>query len=111
MSQIKRLTGYSLKLADEDKKAIKLAAASVYSYLYEWCDEAVKWATDNKESILPLVNKRDGSYRSYYLNQTNEKLMELEIFWGCSATRALYTAVIGYLNQPQTSLHKQLMPD
>tara|TARA_R110002167_G_scaffold204404_9_gene408575 strand:+ start:54008 stop:54355 length:348 start_codon:yes stop_codon:yes gene_type:complete len=106
MSQDKpKLSSHSLKLSDDDLVRIKIACAknSDFKFQYQFFDAAVFWAEQNKASIQPVANKKSGSYRSYYLDKAEEALEGLEKHWDCSITRALYTAVVGYISACETA--------
>lgn len=94
-----KLTGFSLKLSPDDKKRVKLicAASNLIDYQYELFDQAVKWAVENRDSLMPIANTKQGKHQSYYLCESLEELNTLVAHWDCNHTRALYTAVVGYL--------------
>lgn len=94
-----QLNGFSLKLPSDYQKQIKILCAThdEYKYQYSLFDAAVKWAFQNKNEIQPIAQGRTGSLRSYYIKDTSDTLSQLEIFWDCSPTRALYSAIVSFL--------------
>lgn len=94
-----KLTGFSLKLSPSDKKRVKLICASSneIDYQYELFDQAVRWAVENRESLIPIANTKQGKHQSYYLCDSVSELNTLVEHWDCNHTRALYTAIVGYL--------------
>lgn len=94
-----KLTAFTLKLSEEDRKTIKMICAidNSFRYQYQMIDAAVAWAHVQRHNIAALANSKDGDNRSYYVSDSLDNLETLERTWNCNATRALYTAVVSYV--------------
>lgn len=100
MSQRKtELTPFTLKLSEEERKSLKVICAidETIRYQYQVIDEAVFWAVKNHASLVAIANPRLGGSHSYYASKSIDQIRFLEQAWNCTPTRALYTAVVGYL--------------
>ena len=93
------LTAFTLKLSDDNKQLMKLICAvdKSFNHQYQLCDEAVIWAVQNKKKLVAIANTKNGSNRTYYVSESKVQLNILEEQWNCNTTRALYTAVVQYL--------------
>ena len=94
-----KLTAYTLKLSIKDRQAMKLICALDHElkYQYSLFDEAVNWATNNKNDLMAIANPKDGFNKTYYLSNSVDLLKGLEQEWNCNTTRALYTSVVQFL--------------
>lgn len=96
------LTGFSLKFSREDKIRIKqLCIDDSHQFQYQLFDAAVLWSLQNRSKLRALANPKTGSYSSFYISLDVSLLRELEFFWDCGASRALYTAVLSYLSHKE----------
>jgi hypothetical protein len=96
-SEKPKLSPYTLKIKDSDRKAVKLICLEKCFYQYQLLDTAVAWALENKETLVAIANPLDGQHRSFYVSDSVKQLAELEDAWNCNSTRALYTALISYI--------------
>jgi len=57
-------------MGERDHLLVKLLCAnSGRSFQYELLNEAVEWATGRQNPLIPVVNQRNGVYKSYYVSQ------------------------------------------
>lgn len=94
-----KLTAFTLKLSDDDRKKMKLICAvdASFKYQYQMFDAAIYWAIENRDKLIAMANSKDGDNRSYYVCNAVCEIQILEEHWNCTTTRALYTAVVAYL--------------
>jgi len=105
MTKIKKdLTGFTLKLSDDDLKQIKILSATdkSFQFQYEVFDAAIMWALENKERLVAIANQKTGAYRTYYVCEGQPYLATLESSWNCNATRALHSSIVHYLKHRST---------
>lgn len=102
----KKLSAYTLKLSDTDLINMKILCVTdqEFQFQYNLLDKAVKWAFENKESLMAIANQKSGTYKSYYISESTFYLNKLEVYWNCTPTRALHSAIRQYLKYREKDL-------
>lgn len=101
-----KLTAFTLKLSDDDRKAMKVLCAidRAFKFQYQMLDAAVTWANQNKDDLVAIANPKDGENKSYYVSDSVDFIESLESAWNCNTTRALFTALVSYLRHREKDL-------
>ena len=65
------LSAFSLKFNPSDAQTIKIRSItdSDVQYIYQLCDQAISWALENKDQLLPLASPINGSFKTYYISK------------------------------------------
>ncbi|EIF42838.1 hypothetical protein DOK_11676 [gamma proteobacterium BDW918] len=102
------LVKFRLKLTNDEHQLLRLMSATDGKFQYEVLYDALCWARQNSNKILPLAYPSSASFRSCYLESDYADLGDLEQAWKCKTNCALYTAVVLYLRTRRASLEGTL---
>jgi hypothetical protein len=91
------LVKFRLKLSDTELKLLKLISIDEEKHQYEVAADAISWASERRDAILPIAYQIESKFRTCYVPVEDADLSMLEDCWSCRTNVALYTAIALYV--------------